>query len=218
MNIKNHLKFLINKVDNIVVLNDNETKFIYIKISKTAGTYLHRGFFDKYYKKNKYYFNCKDNRKKFDDWLNHENDFDKYFIFSFVRNTFTRIISAYYYSIKTSKRRTIGENVSLKEFILNNEYHNHMKYHIYSQYKTLFTQDDNPKLIVNQIYFYENLESSIQELCKRINIKTYKPIKNKKLMSSNIENHFKYYKDENLYTIVYNRFKDEIDYFNFKII
>lgn len=216
MNIKSHLKSLINKVDNIIVLNDNDTKFIYIKISKTGGSYLHRGFFDIYYKNNKNYFNYKNNKKIFNNWLNNEKNFNNFFIFSFVRNTFTRVISAYYYTILNNKNL----DATLKQFISDKKYSTDRKYHIFSQYKTLFMLDENekPQLVVNKIYFYENLDKSILELCSRINIKTFHvDSKYINMNSSGITNHNKFYDDVELYNIVCNNFNDEIEYFNFKI-
>ena len=87
MDIKKHLNNIKGRVDNIVVLNG---EFIYIKISKTVGSLLHRELFDKVYSntKVKLYFNYKDHRNRFNNWLENENDFSKYFIFTFVRNTF----------------------------------------------------------------------------------------------------------------------------------
>lgn len=77
-----------------------------------------------------------------------------YFIFCFERNPFDKIVSLYFHRHKGPERPTIDE------FIDSGEY-------LDARNMPLYTDQDN-KLMVKQVYQYEQLEESLNDLRSRI--------------------------------------------------
>tara|TARA_B100000674_G_C37950444_1_gene967042 strand:+ start:235 stop:1020 length:786 start_codon:yes stop_codon:yes gene_type:complete len=190
--MRKKLLFLIDKIDNVVV-HTKEPKFIYFKVSKTAGTSIHRYSLDKLLENEDghTYFNYKEHRPLYRKWVNNCNNFDEYFKFVIVRNPYDRLISAFTFNKQIGK---IGEESLLREFIEDKDkmkYHKKSGYHHYPQAECIYT--DNDKLIVDYIGKFENLDIVWFEICYYLGF-SYKKLQKKK--SSEHEHYRRYFNEE----------------------
>jgi hypothetical protein len=161
-----------------------EKKCIFIHIPKTAGTSVEQFL--------------KDNGKNEIDFIGVRNNrslqhltalelsrmvqfFNKYYKFSIVRNPYDRLLSEYYwtplegYKSGKSKMNFLNyvSNIIIHKKYLNNIYNDHF----IPQYFFLFNK--KKKLLVNEVFKYENLEVSIDYLKKKLDINRDFPILNK---------------------------------------
>ena len=104
------------KLDNIVV--HTKKKFIYFKISKTAGNSLHRLTLDKIYRHEpqNVYFDARS--KEFKKWLNGCTDLNTYFKFSVVRNSYARVVSLYTHNLIQRKGyNAMNDNTTFEKYL-----------------------------------------------------------------------------------------------------
>ncbi len=143
-------------------------KFIYMKPTKTAGTSILRGYFEKNITGIIHY---KDNPSQFQSWLDSINDEElkKYFIFAVVRNPWDRLVSVASYF-----------KIPFKDFILNIEkYWENPDIRIHSLPLHLYTHVNGRKF-VDAICRFENIQSDFDSICDQIGInKATLPIVNK---------------------------------------
>jgi hypothetical protein len=141
-----------NKATNI----NNEKKIVYIHIPKTAGTTIEQIFFNK----NGFKSEHKD--------ITFYKDYYDYFIFSFVRNPYTRIISIYNYFINGGNKSNHDKNkikndIDINDFL--NEYNENNLPFLKTQYSYL--QDSEH---INFIGKFETFDKDIKNVCTLTNI------------------------------------------------
>ena len=141
-----------------------------------------------------------------------KNKFNNYFKFCVVRNPWDALVSRYFYYIGRCKEKKLKEHIYKIDFkkwikIFNLEEQNNWN---------IYTIDDKP--ICDFYIKYENLKEDIIIVFKKLNIKNYdiNNLPNHKTNYRRDKKHYSYYYDEELKDIVYNKFKKEIDYFNYK--
>jgi hypothetical protein len=168
-------------------------KCIFIHIPKTAGTSIEQ-FLKEKGKNNIEYLGVRNNRS-----LHHLTAFelkkelfyifDIYYKFSIIRNPYDRLLSEYYWTpiqgvgYKSNQTKadfiTYVSNVVNKKLYFKNIYNDHF----IPQY--LFLYNNNNKLLIDEIFRYEDLEWTVNYLKKKLNINNNFPFLNKSL--NNIE-------------------------------
>ena len=192
----------------------HEHKFIFLHIPKTAGTsmlealseYLHLSSPAKFrygHPKLEEYF----------DSFNDKYNLEEYFIFSFCRNPFDRLVSAFNYiqgggvnRFDERLRDDLGlQNLEFKEFALN------------------LLNQDLPEHFMPQVNFFagrnlnfvgkfENIQQDFDIVCDKIGIPRQKlPHRNKR----NHKHYTEYYDDETR-QIVAEKYAKDIEYFGYK--
>ena len=163
---------------------------------------------------------------------------NEYFTFCFVRNPWSRFISAYNYLLPwivkgekgdSEKQRFYDKFISpyihlsdrrdhfkcFNDFILGNnstgKIHTKLlkQQHFIPQYKYIL--DSNNNINIDFIGRFENLHKDFDIICKKIGIKTPKL---RHLNSRPHDQYQLYYTDETA-EIIYNAYKEDIDYFDY---
>ena len=153
-------------------------KCIFVHIPKTAGTSIEE--FIKENGKNKILFFGKYNNRSLQHYTALElrnsvpNIFNKYYKFSMVRNPYDRLLSEYYWikipglGFKSNQSKDDFLNHAIN-IVTNKLYFIHTDNdHFIPQHNFIF--DNKHKLIVNDVFKYENLDISIKHLKNKLNI------------------------------------------------
>jgi hypothetical protein len=140
------------------------------------------------------------------NYNNHLN-IDEYFKFTCVRNTWDRIMSWYFFH-KNKKPGHIDQG-SLKQFIKGIQPINHRVFHNQLQYISL-----NGEIKIDYVIRHENIEHDFNILCDMLNL-TPTPLRRINKSSNSSIDYRDYYSLENK-DLVYEMFKEEIDYFGFE--
>lgn len=139
-------------------------KFVFIHIPKTGGTtilnHIHKTISEKIDP-----FVCHASAKELALKIPHQKDF---FWFSFVRNPYDRIVSAYLYLKNYAK---VNTHDSFEMFVLDIEKNGH-KY-ISTLPMTSFIGKDDILLHDISIYKYENFNANCEELMQKLNINNH---------------------------------------------
>jgi len=183
--------------------------FIFIHITKTAGTSVHH-FFNKQNTKEKNH-NLKYYIKK-----NGQEKFNNFFIWSIVRNPFDRVLSLYFHKKRQGKK-----------FIYSNKYNftDWIKI-IFGENKGLnwsfdtcsnWLKNNKEKIEVDFICKFETLDKDWKLLCKKLGIKYKKlPEKNKSKKRKN-KCYKKFYKgDEKAIKLIEDFYQEDIENFNYQ--
>ena len=164
----------------------HEKKCIFIHIPKTGGTSIEQ--FIKDNGKNNLLFLGVKNGRSLHHLRGHELKliipyiYKKYFKFSIIRNPYDRLLSEYYwtpivnlgYKYGKSKKHFL-ENVS--EIVKNKKYFENINNdHFIPQYSFLYNKN---KLLVDQLFKYEDLDWVSKYLKKKLNISREFPYLNK---------------------------------------
>ena len=138
--------------------------------------------------------------------------FDRYYKFAFVRNTWDWLASFYFYVKReqTHRDHQLANQLSFKEYLI---------YYLSSkpELQIDFITDSQGKVIVDEIYRFENLERDFPKLLDKLNIenkqaKTELEVMNK---STNRSRDYTVYYDEELISLVADYFKRDIEHFQF---
>ena len=192
----------------------HEKKCIFIHIPKTGGTSIEQ-FIKDYDKNNLLFIGVRNNRS-----LQHltgfqlmkliPNIYKKYYKFSIVRNPYDKLLSEYYWNpsnigYKSGKsKKDFLKKVS--EIIKNKKYYDDIyNDHLIPQYYFIFYKN---KLIVNELFKYEDLEWVSNYLKKKLKIFRNFPYLNK----NDIE---KEGWTEEEKEIIYDLYKDDFLYFGY---
>ena len=178
--------------------------FIFIHVPKTGGSSI-----------TKYFEGIKEHRTAFYYKKNFPKIYEKYLVFACTRNPWTRMVSSYFYQIKSGNHFQTKEIFALEnpcfdtyvkrehDAFLNNS--SHVK-----SVLDWISEDDN--VIVDYICNLDTINKDFEIIKKLLNRKDELFHDNK----SNHDYYKSYYKKDNVIEIVYSIFKKDINYFKFK--
>ncbi|MDR8393929.1 sulfotransferase family protein [Aliifodinibius sp. S!AR15-10] len=188
----------------------DELKCIFVHVPKTAGLAVSRALFGNLGGSHKTVIEYK---RIFGLY-----DFYSYYSFSFVRNPFTRLVSAYTFlkngGINKKDRKWARENIasykSFESFVLNwlNAENIWSYIHLLPQHHFL-CENDEPQ--VNFIGRFENLQQDFQKICKELNVDPILTQYNKTKRSQKCE---EYYTPE-IWEKVVKLYKKDFDIFGY---
>ena len=195
-----HQKYFTNEI----ILISKEHKAIYIPVAKTACTSLRKLFLNMGFETVKY-----------------EKNFIKnsgWYIFTFVRNPYDRLVSCYINKIIKEKcgfastSKLFKKDMSFKEFVdaVHSIPDKKSDPHIKSQYATLVLNGKLPPRFIGK---FENLEEDYNKVCKEIGIK--KPLKLIHENKSKTKRNKEYY-DKKIKKLVQERYKKDFEIFGYK--
>lgn len=206
-------KQLVNTHSNVYKSFFNKNKCIFIHIPKVAGISIEQTLFKE-----------KVGHQKVNSFLKEDKDkFKNYFSFSFVRNPYDRLASAYFflknggrneYDKKWSDANLVNFH-SFKEFIyalksplIQKQMNSIIHFHSQSS----FVCDEDGKLAVNYIGKFENIEEDFKYVCNKIGVKCTLLHENK---TTKKKDYSEYYTIE-MKNIVYDVYKNDFELFNYE--
>lgn len=196
----------------------HKIKAIFLHIPKTAGTSIENFFIKEERRHNKFYpdivWGLKE--RKYTQHFRYESikknyngceNLDSYFKFTFVRNTWDRLLSAYSYLNPNPNKEKFCNYIQNKcsDFIKGKIQECD---HYDSQINYIFQND---KEFLNFIGRFENINEDFKTLCEKLGVG------HKNLQKTNTSNKrgYSYYYDKKTIDLVYKAYKKEINYFNF---
>ena len=221
------------------IIFSKEGKFIYMKPGKCAGTSIYRcamqggkklnGSMHNYCKQarggigQKYdVLNYKDNPEEFEKWfitLTDEDILNYYFTFTFVRNPFDRIVSAYNHIVKQNLKKKWSFTEFIKNGLLNKD-------EILSNGKLFKNFPSDQHWIPQHFHAYYNDKCFLDYIGKVENIKEdWLFISNKLGYSKTLpklrygpkrDDYRNYYKDDETIEIVSEVYKKDLELFNYE--
>lgn len=147
----------------------DQHKCLFIHITKTAGTSVATSLFNYL----PYHYTAIEYRVIYG-----KRDFNNYYKFAFVRNPWDRLYSAYRYlkigGWNDTDRRWASQNIGdfddfnqfVKQWITKENIQKHL--HFKPQYE--FICDNNKRLLLNYLAYFETLESDFNHICRKLNI------------------------------------------------
>lgn len=144
--------------------------------------------------------------------------FNKYYKFAVVRNPWDKMVSEFFFQSQRTDGRAIRSNF-IDYLKLGN------RYQVGNQLDLIATptwvwdpnkedhiiKHENTTILVDEIFFFENLDSATRKLAKKFDIQTPFPLLNK----SDHKAYQSYYNDES-YELVRKSHLRDINYFNYK--
>lgn len=136
------------------------------------------------------------------------------FIFTFVRNPFTRLVSAYFHGLRKNEH-----NYNFEEYIKKSSGKG-----LHLKPQTVYINSNNKEKSISYIGKYENFETDLKFVLDKLNIKNYKiphtnrnPIydKHPNLKQESYYKHF--YTEEWMKEWVRERYKDDFKQFNYEL-
>lgn len=152
---------------------------------------------------------------------NYSNEVNTYLIFTTVRNTYSRLVSQWFYIKKLNEENIIHIPPSFKLFkpFVDYEFKQIMKEDLFkgeikvSMLRWIEDENNNVNNNINIIELDENLENNINTLFKNQNVNLI--VKIPRLNTTNHNNYQKYYDMETI-NLVKKIHKEEIEYFNYE--
>lgn len=208
----------------------HKNKFVFIAINKTATTSIRTSLHDKSDvnavadTQSPYYFHATAKRLKI-EFKKNSWDWNSYFKFSFVRNPWDRIVSAYFYRLKMVKHwnkikpkdkytHDVFECFKVQLHSVSNfnqwlkKYANHESVNLH-QHKFLYDGDEK---LVNFVGKYENLSDDFNYVMSKVGCEHIKlPFLNK----SNRTDYKNYFDDETR-KLIKKYYSKDINLFNYK--
>jgi len=147
----------------------------------------------------------------------HKSDWDKFFKFTFVRNPYDRLVSAWSFFISCLK--SINNDVNFETFVYrivrgefklltkdkSSEDFINIEWHILPQ--TVHIYDESGNLLVDFVGHLENFQSDLNKVCEKLKIR-YFDVEKIRENSSNHSDYKDYYTPE-LKRMVYEHFKND---------
>lgn len=144
--------------------------------------------------------------------LKKELIFSEFWSFSIVRNPWDRMVSSYYYRqqlLEKTNKHFIPLDLSFSDWMTHKVLQDPCNYEWINQ--SLMLVDKNGKIMVDDIFFFENLEEAWKRITDRLGLKVFLSKANK----TEREDFRTYYTDETA-QIVADRFADDIKLFGYK--
>lgn len=175
-----------------------DKKFIYIHIPRTAGNSIASIDFVKINGSEKISFY----KQQLEYGIIPGKTFDDFFKFTFVRNPYDRLVSAYFYffpeKTKDDFNNFVLNELNLKELLFQPQY--------------TFLCDENKNLLVDFVGKFENLDADWRKICNRVGAEYQElPI----LKPSEHDDYTTYYNEE-LRQFVKEVYKDDFELFNYE--
>lgn len=199
-------------------------KIVFIAVPKTASVAI-RDSLEEYietpasmdYNSPFYLHNTAKSLKQY--FIKNKWNWDEYFKFAFVRNPWDRVVSAYNYRMQYLKKDGDYNRKFKDHCVYINKLGNfdkivesHLDLIIEPQLNWIL--DDNKQNLLNYIGRYENLQQDFDIICEKVHI----PKRTLRHMNGNVhKNYSKWYNQKSL-KIVQEKFKEEIEMFNYKFI
>ena len=191
-------------------------KCIYIHIPKCAGTSVEQ-FLREHGKNGLQYHGVREGRSMhhftaFDLKRENPHIFNIYYKFSIVRNPYDRLLSEYYWTPVPNLGYKYGKTkadflYNITHIIKNKKYNENIYYdHFIPQYRFVYHYK---KLLVDQIFKFEDLEWVVGYLKKKLNINMDFPLLNKSIKKDGWT--------ENQKRKIYNLYKDDFIIFNYSV-
>lgn len=155
-------------------------------------------------RKLKYYFKKHLNQKN--SYTCNRQQFDDYFKFTFVRNPWDRVFSAY--KSRGKNYRLNGKYISFKQFVLY-----FMKKDGLCKPVGYFLTNYNGKIELDYIGKFESLDSDFKKICDEVGLKN---ITLPHLVKSKSKNNYRQMYDDETKSLVADYFANEIKTFNYK--
>lgn len=135
---------------------------------------------------------------------------NKYYKFAFVRNPWDKVVSEYHW--RKTQKDTGPEEFDVFVEHCKNRVNGSRKgvYWIHAQPQVSFVTNQKGKVIVDDIFRFEELDSAIRSLNKQLNTS----LKMKRHNASRHKNYRKYY-NEKTKEMVYNLYRDDIETFGY---
>ena len=148
--------------------------------------------------------------------------FRRYFKFTFVRNPYSRLHSAYHFLMrgghgevheKWVKKHIIGYK-TFEDFVMHwvNRNNIYKRCHFVPQY--LYLSNKNMELEVDFIGRFENLEKDFQAICSKLNISTVLPHFN----SNRMERHWRSFYNDKMLRIVEEVYYEDFTMFDYEFL
>jgi len=198
-----------------MVVCDNK-RCIFIHIPKTAGTSVEQFLIDK--GRNEISFRGVNNNRSMHHYSSLKLQkiiplkFNQYYKFSIVRNPYDRLLSEYYWTPVPNLGYKYGKTkadflYNITHIIKNKKYNENIYYdHFIPQYRFVYHYK---KLLVDQIFKFEDLEWVVGYLKKKLNINMDFPLLNKSIKKDGWT--------ENQKRKIYNLYKDDFRIFNYNV-
>jgi hypothetical protein len=195
----------------------HKNKIIFIHIPKTAGFSIEKFLYGRELDSSFFYedivYGLKDGKytqhleySSIKNYYKGKENIEKYFKFTFVRNTWDRLLSAYSYLNPNPNKESFCNYLKKK---CKNLYRMSECDHYNNQIRYIF---NNNQKFLDFIGLFENIQEDFKNLCNKINIE-YKPLP---IINSSKRKDYKEYYDEETINIVKETYKEEIEYFDFK--
>jgi len=201
-----------------------EQKFIFIDITKNAGTAIIKSFMKEYPHNN--YEGKHHSIPNFTSPINWpeaptcthitEQDIEQNTLFTVIRNPWDRMVSLYFWGIKS----WYFDCKNFKDFIRranNNDYKEYNQHRYRRQIEWI--SNENGDIIVKNILFFENLQRDFDAfISSKIKIPNFKILKrNTAKQRSGIERkHYTEYYDKETIEIVAEKYAKDIEYFGYE--
>ncbi|RLD45727.1 MAG: hypothetical protein DRJ05_00270 [Bacteroidetes bacterium] len=181
-----------------------QQKFVFIHINKTGGVSIGKALgIGK-----KMHFTALEEKSRLGNY-----SWSKMFKFSIVRNPWDKVVSHYFFRIKTNQTGLGNNPINFKEWVKltygeqNPEYFDCPKYFM-PQLNWL--TDEKGEIMVDFVGRFENLDNDFQHICKRIGRNVDLPFLNK-----SERREYQYYYDDTTKEIVRKWFEKDIIHFNY---
>ena len=158
-------------------------------------------FFLKYKNKRKKQYYNHITAKRAKNILGHKK-WNEYYKFCFVRNPWDRVVSQYFWRIKNS-------NIKISKFLKSKHYKDLIK-----KGENIYTI--NKKIVVDEIFKYEDINESMIKLKKILNLPSEIELPVTKSSTRKIKKDYKTFLSKNHRDFIYSTFKKEIKKFNYK--
>ena len=187
------------------VIFSEERNFLYLKVAKTAGTSMYRGVM-----KDEIADVCgrKDNEKEFLQWWDDMSDekINNYFTFTFVRNPFDRLVSAFNHIVLHNR----GEDITFEDFVKNGLSENNTHWRPQSDYVEM-----DGYQIVDFIGQYENLQEDWRYVADKIGVSNTLPMIRWNNWPPVVSDYREHYTDE-LVDIASEYYKKDLELFDYE--
>ncbi len=186
---------------------NHKNKFIFIHIPKTGGRSIQHTLLKKFNHDNNIHNIVHNPHISLKDYKEYIGDkIYKYYTFAFVRNSYEKLVSEYFYCIRMNLINT-SEFSSFKKFLMKGGMSYSYEHH--SKLQLDFIKDENIK--ISFIGNFKNINSDFQKICRNINAPSLP------LLHKNKSTHCCYtkYYDNDCIDYVNDLYHKDIDFFGF---